>query len=118
MNDNVVGVEHAGAAFYRCDLHIHSYGASHDVKAEDASMTPAAIVARAADEGLSLISIADHNEIYNVRPALLAAADSTVVVIPGVELSTPQGHLLVYFRQVEDLEKFHASFQIRLKNQI
>jgi hypothetical protein len=28
----------SGARFYRADLHIHSYGASHDVK--DIGMTP------------------------------------------------------------------------------
>jgi hypothetical protein len=31
-----------GATFFRADLHIHSYGASHDVK--DTSMTPISIV--------------------------------------------------------------------------
>jgi len=44
-----------GAQFLRADLHIHSHGASHDVK--DASMTSAAIVQTAAKEGLSIIAI-------------------------------------------------------------
>jgi len=43
-----------GARFLRADLHIHSYGASHDVR--DASMTNAAIVQTAANEGLSIIA--------------------------------------------------------------
>ena len=44
-----------GARFFRADLHIHSYGASHDVK--DATMTSAAIVRTAAQESLSIIAI-------------------------------------------------------------
>jgi predicted metal-dependent phosphoesterase TrpH len=60
-----------GAQFLRADLHIHSYGASHDVK--DASMTSAAIIQTAAKEGLSIVAITDHNEISNVEPALEAA---------------------------------------------
>ena len=38
-----------GARFFRADLHIHSFGASHDV--HDASMIGAAIVETAAREG-------------------------------------------------------------------
>lgn len=60
-----------GARFLRADLHIHSFGASHDVK--DTSMTPAAIVDTAVSEGLGLIALTDHNEICNVLTALKAA---------------------------------------------
>ena len=35
----------AGATFYRADLHLHSYPASHDVT--DTTMTPESIVAAA-----------------------------------------------------------------------
>ena len=49
----------AGARFWRADLHIHSYGGSHDVK--DNLMTPASIVSTAITERLSLIAITDHN---------------------------------------------------------
>ena len=99
-----------GATFQRGDLHIHSSPASHDV-ADDA-MTPANIVAEAEKEGLSLISVTDHNEISNVAPALEAAKVSSVTVIPGVELSTPEGHLLVYFRNLEKLQRFYAKLDL------
>ena len=42
-----------GARFYRADLHIHSYGGSHDVV--DESMTPEAIVNTAIQEKLDII---------------------------------------------------------------
>ena len=60
-----------GARFFRGDLHIHSISGSHDVT--DAAATPEAIVATANAEGLSLIAIADHNEINGVGPAIEAA---------------------------------------------
>jgi len=83
--DNVLA-QSIGAQFLRADLHIHSYGASHDVK--DASMTTAAIVQAAATQGLVIVAITDHNEISNVEDALNAARGTSVLVIPAVELST------------------------------
>ncbi|MDE3021532.1 MAG: PHP domain-containing protein [Pseudomonadota bacterium] len=99
-----------GASFHRADLHIHSHGASHDVR--DGKMTPNAIVATAAKEGLSVIAITDHNEIDNVEPAIKAAAGSGVVVIPGVELSTSQGHLLCYLPTLQALQKYHGQLNV------
>lgn len=103
VSDEIVAVP-SGARFYRADLHIHSYGGSHDVK--DQLMTPEAIVKTAITEQLRLIAITDHNEISNVQVAIKAAAGTSVVVVPGVELSTPEGHLLVYFGEHQDLANF------------
>ena len=72
-----------GARFYRADLHVHSFGGSHDVK--DASTTPEQIVQRAIDEGLDVVAIADHNEISNVQAAIDAAA-GRLLLVPAVEL--------------------------------
>lgn len=100
----------AGARFLRADLHIHSYGSSHDVR--DAGCTPDHIVQQAVREDLRLIAIADHNEIGNVDTAIKAASGKNVTVIPGVELSTPQGHLLAYFDSLETLQTFYGSLQL------
>lgn len=94
----------------RADLHVHSFGASHDVR--DATMTPTAIVATAIQEHLALISIADHNDITNVQAAIDAAKGSTLTVIPGVELSTPQGHLLCYLPTMDALSTFIGKLTI------
>lgn len=99
-----------GARFFRADLHIHSFGASHDVR--DAAMTGAAIVATAAREGLAIVAITDHNEIDNVEAALQASKSSPVYVVPGIELSTPQGHLLCYVPTLEALRRFHGQLSI------
>lgn len=99
-----------GAHFYRGDLHIHSFAASHDVK--DAGMTAQAIVDTAVAEKLDLIAIADHNEIHNVRAALVAGHEVGLLVIPAVELSTPEGHLLCYFPTIDALEQFHGRLEL------
>jgi DNA repair ATPase RecN len=99
-----------GAQFLRADLHVHSYGASHDVK--DTLMTGAAIVQTAAKEGLSIIAITDHNEVSSVEAALEAAGGAGVLVIPGIELSTQQGHLLCYLPSLDLLRQFHGRLSI------
>ncbi len=99
-----------GAKFYRADLHIHSFGASHDVK--DVGMTPAAIVQEALSEGLGVIAVADHNEISNVQGTIDAATNTGLLVVPAVELSTSQGHLLCYLPDVDSLGRFHAQLDV------
>jgi DNA repair ATPase RecN len=99
-----------GARFFRADLHIHSVRASHDVK--DADATPEAIVNTAAQEGLNIIAISDHNEIDGVAPALAAAAAANIFVVPAVELSTSEGHLLCYLPTYESLQRFHAQLTV------
>lgn len=95
-----------GAHFYRGDLHIHSYPASHDVT--DKTMTPQAIIDTALQENLQIIAIADHNEIQNVQAAVTAGSSVGILVIPAIELSTPEGHLLCYFPSVAVLTQFHG----------
>lgn len=98
-----------GARFHCVDLHIHSFGASHDVK--DSTMTPEAIVDSAVRQGLSVIAITDHNSDANVQRAIDRAQEnyeSQILVVPGVEVTTAHGHLLAYFApdRTADLAKF------------
>lgn len=99
-----------GSRFYRADLHIHSFGSSHDVT--DKTMTPDGIVQMAVAENLDLIALTDHNEISNVQ-AVIAAADQTPVhVVCGVELSTPEGHLLCYLPTFDALQSFFGRLDL------
>ena len=101
-----------GAKFYRADLHIHSFGdyASHDVK--DVQLTPINIIDEAIKENISIISITDHNEIGNIQSALDYASDKNILVVPGIELSTSQGHLLVYFESYDKIRSFVGELKI------
>lgn len=103
-----------GARFHRVDLHIHSFGPSHDV--QDTTMTPKAIVQAAIAERLDVIAVTDHNEIENVDATLQAAAGSPVLVIPAIELSTPEGHLLCFLPTLDALQKFFGRITVVDRN--
>ena len=96
----------SGASFFRIDLHIHSFEGSHDVS--DLNMTPENIITTAVTENVDIIAVTDHNSIGNVKQ-LQEKAGQKLEVIPGVELSTPEGHLLVYFRSYKDLENYFSN---------
>ena len=79
----------------KVDLHIHS-------TASDGRFSPEEIVRKSAEQGLTVIALADHDSVDGVAPALAAArALPGLKVIPGVEISTyvPRGevHILGYF---------------------
>lgn len=102
-----------GSQFVRADLHIHSFGlenGSFDVS--DMTMTPQNIVDTALDKGLKVISITDHNEIRNSKIAIDYAKGKDILVIPGIEVSTTQGHLLLYFDTFENLSNFRGRLNI------
>jgi len=99
-----------GATFFRGDLHIHSYGASYDVS--DATATPSNIIDAAIAENLHIIALTDHNEISNIRHALMLGVRKGLLVVPAVELSTPEGHLLCYAPTADALERFFNRLSI------
>lgn len=95
-----------GARFFRGDLHVHSIAGSHDVK--DAGATPEALVTAAYGAGLSILAIADHNEIAAAAAAVTAGERLGILVVPAVELSTQFGHVLCYLPNVPALTRFHS----------
>lgn len=108
-----------GALFYKADLHIHSYGpgnGSFDVT--DVSNTPQAIVDTAIEKGLNVISITDHNQYLNSQIAVQYAKGKDILVIPGIEVSTTQGHLLLYFETIDKLQRFYVGLTFNHDNSI
>lgn len=87
-----------GARFVRADLHIHSI---HSYDVHDPTLTPEAIVQAAIEKNIEIIAVTDHHVIKGVSEAIDASAryGNRVFIIPGVELSTNDGHLLAYFDQ-------------------
>ncbi len=98
-----------GALFYKADLHIHSFGPTGSFDVTDTSNTPHNIVDTAISKGLKVISITDHNEILNSLIAIDYANGKDILVIPGIEVSTPQGHLLLYFETSDKLRQFYGN---------
>jgi len=79
----------------KIDLHLHS-------TASDGRLSPAELVHRAAEAGLSVMALTDHDTVAGITPALAAAkAYPRLKFIPGVEINTdvPEGeaHVLGYF---------------------
>ncbi len=106
----------------KVDLHIHS-------SVSDGQLSPADIVCKAAELGLTVIAIADHDAVDGIAHALVAAqAFPRLKVISGVEISTvvPNGevHVLGYFIDYTDhkleatLSRFRHSREQRAQGMI
>lgn len=76
------------------DLHLHT-------TASDGLLSPAALVARAAEVGLRTISVTDHDTCAGLAEAQIAARDRGMRLVPGVEITAIEAardvHLLAYF---------------------
>lgn len=85
-----------GATFVTADIHVHSHGASHDVA--DKTMSIQAVIDAAVAKNIGILSITDHNNDAQVVSSLKCAEKHAdrLLVLPGVEISTANGHLLVY----------------------
>ena len=97
-----------GARWLKADLHVHT-PASADIAEKWNDSTPEEALRFAVNSGLDLIAITDHNCASWCDQMVEAAKHFPLTVLPGVEISTPQGHLLAIFdsdfssAQIEDL---------------
>ncbi len=72
----------------RFDLHSHS-------TRSDGLLTPAELVARAAQNGVTVLALTDHDEVGGVSEARTAAGLEGIALVNGVEISvTWNGHTL------------------------
>ena len=93
------------------DLHIHT-------TASDGRFSPADIIHKSVELGLTTIAIADHDSVNGITPALATAeAFPGLKVIPCVEMSTdvPHGevHVLGYFIDYSNRELLAALESLR-----
>ncbi len=99
----------------KVDLHLHS-------TASDGRLSPAELVRRAAEAGLSVMALTDHDTVDGITPALEAIkAFPRLKLIPGVEINTdvPQGeaHVLGYFIDYAHPELLAALKSMRASRQ-
>lgn len=76
------------------DLHLHS-------TTSDGTLTPEQIVEKALALRLQAIALTDHDSVAGIEPALAAAQDTELLILPAVEISTDwrdtEVHILGYF---------------------
>jgi len=70
------------------DLHVHS------IYSFDGTASIPQILERACEAGLDIIAITDHDSIRGALQAAELAPRYDVQVLPGIEISTAEGHLL------------------------
>jgi DNA repair ATPase RecN len=110
----------AGAVFHRCALQLnpHSYGNTFRGKPShgDARAHSQAIIDKAAEMGISVLAVTDHNDVSGVPAFRNAAENRDIHVFPGFELSSNEGvHVLCVFplnTTQEQLERYLGQFGI------
>jgi PHP family Zn ribbon phosphoesterase len=83
----------AGATFVRADLHVHTFPDNDPEGTPDLQ----AYVDTALAREVSVLGVTDHNTVRRVREAMKAAEGKPLLVLPGIEISTHEGHLLALF---------------------
>ncbi len=78
----------------RADIHMHT-------NLGDGTASPARVLAEAARRNLDVIAITDHDHLEGYKRVvdLLGRSDTALEVIPGIEVTTRQGHLLGLWMQ-------------------
>ena len=77
------------------DLHLHT-------RYSDGQLNPEQVVELEAQRGIDIMAITDHDNLRGYFKAKEAAEQYGVTLIPGVELTTPNYHLLAYNFNPED----------------
>lgn len=94
----------------KIDLHMHT-------TYSDGAYTPAELVRKAYDAGLSVISLTDHDSTNGIKDAIIYGKELGIEVITGLEISTDvddkEIHLLGYFIDIdnEELKKYLSFFR-------
>jgi hypothetical protein len=104
----------SGSEFIRVDLHVHTFPDAG--QAQGAEVPIADYIQAARGRGLGVLGITDHNTIRNVKAALEAAEGPGLLVLPGIEVSTHEGHLLGLFAPTAlgELEAFALASNLQL----
>jgi 3',5'-nucleoside bisphosphate phosphatase len=73
----------------RYDLHSHSL-------ASDGTLSPSALVARAAAAGVDVLALTDHDDTSGIAEACQAACHEGIELVPGVEISVTWANQTVH----------------------
>ena len=85
------GSGHPGGPYFTVDLHLHTSRGS-----ADSNLSLKDLVARAAQIGIGAVCITEHDNAWDLRELAAMAADSGVIFIRGMEVTTEMGHIGVF----------------------
>ena len=110
----------AGAKFHRCAFQVNPphYAVTYrgQASARDEADYAQALADKAAELGVTVLAVTDHNHVGGVG-AIRAAARGGITVFPGFELASSEGvHVLCLYAPEtaeEELERFLGEFGIR-----
>jgi predicted metal-dependent phosphoesterase TrpH len=86
LGGTTLGIEEGA----RADLHMHSK------YSPDSGLDPREMAKLAKAKGLRVLSLTDHNSIDGHRAMREACKDEGILFIPGVEITSREGHILCY----------------------
>ncbi|MFV0425081.1 MAG: PHP domain-containing protein [Bacilli bacterium] len=95
------------------DLHIHSILSP----CGDYLMTPNNILNMATLTNLNVIAITDHNSTMQCPAFKMLSSSFDMLIIYGCELQVEGGHLLVYFKKYEEINKFQEYLNSIIKKE-
>ena len=73
------------------DIHTHTYPTS-----DDSTLTPEQLIKQSKHAGLDGICLTDHDGFWEPKDVEKLSKEHDFLVIPGCEVTTEEGHLLVY----------------------
>lgn len=97
----------SGLQFHKLDLHVHTPASNCFL---NKSQTAEGIIQAAIDKGLDGIAITDHNSAEWIDKIKDAAQSTSLVVFPGVEVSTSEGFHVVALFNPDKNQKHVESF--------
>ena len=88
MPDSGSGHPHPAGPYFSVDLHLHTNRGS-----SDSNLSPKDLVERAGAIGIGAVCITEHDSMWDVREVTDLAADSGVIFLRGMEVTTDMGHI-------------------------
>ena len=85
------GSEPGGGSYFTVDLHLHTNRGS-----ADSNLAPLDLIERARAIGIGAICVTEHDNIWDLRELAARAADSGVILLRGMEVTTELGHIGVF----------------------
>ena len=108
-----------GARFYKSDLHLHT-PASKCWKGEKNTQELEKIFAKLSSEHIEVVAITDHNSVENIEACKKLGKTKGIIIYPGTEVSTKEGHVLSIFgpnKNTEDIKNWLVRIGIKESEQ-